>query len=95
MQKSGTGTSNPCICYKTWFLLWCVNVGTALIDVYAKCGNLQSARRVFDSLPAKSTASFNAVLVGFMESQRDLEADPMVLFSQLRLAGINPDFITY
>ncbi|PQQ17845.1 pentatricopeptide repeat-containing protein [Prunus yedoensis var. nudiflora] len=72
-----------------------VNVGTALIDIYAKCGNLQSARRVFDSLPAKSTASFNAVLVGFMESQRDLEADPMVLFSQLRLAGINPDFITY
>ncbi|KAM1866221.1 hypothetical protein ACFX13_009097 [Malus domestica] len=73
----------------------CVNVGTALIDTYAKCGSLQSARQVFNGLSGKNTASFNALLVGFMEQHRDVEEDSMVLFSQLRSSGVNPDFITY
>ncbi|KAM0981149.1 hypothetical protein ACFX2A_014512 [Malus domestica] len=73
----------------------CVNVGTALIDMYARCGSLQSARQVFDCLSGKNTTSFNAVLVGFMEPHKDVEEDSMVLFSQLRSSGINPDFITY
>ncbi|CAN6719230.1 unnamed protein product [Malus baccata var. baccata] len=67
----------------------------ALIDMYARCGSLQSARQVFDCLSGKNTASFNAVLVGFMEPHKDVEEDSMVLFSQLRSSGINPDFITY
>lgn len=72
-----------------------VHVGTALIDIYAKCGNLQSARLVFDGLSGKTTASFNAVLAGFMESHIHVEEDPMVLFNQSRYAGISPDSITF
>ncbi|PON91716.1 Tetratricopeptide-like helical domain containing protein [Trema orientale] len=72
-----------------------VKIGTALVDMYAKCGDLQSSKRVFNGLSNKTTASFNAILVGFMESFEDDEEDPMVLFNQLRFGGIRPDFITF
>ncbi|KAJ6380953.1 hypothetical protein OIU77_029783 [Salix suchowensis] len=67
-----------------------INIGTALIDLYAKCKNLQSARTVFNGLFPRSTASFNAILVGFIENDGN-EEDPMAFLSQLRLAGIKPD----
>ncbi|KAF2307901.1 hypothetical protein GH714_033272 [Hevea brasiliensis] len=72
-----------------------VNIGTALVDLYAKSGNLQSARRVFNVLSIKSTASFNAILAGFMEDSGNDEQDSMVLFNQLRMAGIKPDLVTF
>ncbi|KAM5558864.1 putative pentatricopeptide repeat-containing protein [Rosa sericea] len=72
-----------------------VHVGTALIDIYAKCGNLQSARLVFDGLSGKNIASLNAVLAGFMESHIHVEDDPIILFNQSRYAGIVPDSITF
>ncbi|KAA8518198.1 hypothetical protein F0562_015672 [Nyssa sinensis] len=71
-----------------------INVGTALIDLYAKCRNLQSARLVFNGLSVMNTTSFNAILVGFTERDGGDE-DFMVLFSQLRLAGIKPDSVTF
>ncbi|KAM6568413.1 hypothetical protein CsatB_016398 [Cannabis sativa] len=72
-----------------------VKIGTALTDMYAKCGDLQSAKKLFSKLSNRTTALFNAILVGFMESYRDDEVDPMVLFSQLRFEGLQPDFITF
>ncbi|EEF32767.1 pentatricopeptide repeat-containing protein, putative [Ricinus communis] len=71
-----------------------VNVATALVDLYAKCEKLQSARIVFDHLSNKGIASFNAILAGFLESSGD-EEDPMILFNQLRLAGVKPDMVTF
>ncbi|CAK7342540.1 unnamed protein product [Dovyalis caffra] len=71
-----------------------INIGTALIDLYAKCKNLQSAKTVFNGLSPKSTASFNAILVGFIENDGN-EEDPMVFLSQVRLAGIKPDPVNF
>ncbi|OAY79006.1 Pentatricopeptide repeat-containing protein [Ananas comosus] len=39
-------------------------VGSALIDMYGKCGDLAAARRVFDEIPAKDTAAWNAMITG-------------------------------
>ncbi|XP_062117669.1 pentatricopeptide repeat-containing protein At2g33680-like [Humulus lupulus] len=72
-----------------------VKIGTALTDMYAKCGDLQSAKKHYSKLSNKTTALFNAILVGFMESYEDEKEDPMVLFSQLRFEGLYPDFITF
>ena len=73
-----------------------VNSGTALIDLYAKCGSLQSARAIFDKLPNKSIASFNAILIGYLNSKiRDDEEDPMVFFNKMRLNGVRPDWVTF
>ncbi|KAK7278901.1 hypothetical protein RJT34_23940 [Clitoria ternatea] len=72
-----------------------VNSGTALVDLYAKCGNMQSARAAFDRLTSKTIASFNAILVGYLNSKaRDVE-DPMVFFSKLRFNDVRPDWVTF
>ncbi|KAI4300773.1 hypothetical protein L6164_034109 [Bauhinia variegata] len=73
-----------------------MNTGTALIDLYAKCGSFQSARMIFDSLPGKTIASFNAILAGYLNSNvMDIEEDPMFFFSKLRFDGVRPDWITF
>lgn len=73
-----------------------VNSGTALVDLYAKCGSLRSARAIFDKIPNKTIASFNAILVGYLNSKiSDDEEDPMVFFSKLRFNGVKPDCITF
>ncbi|KAJ6295718.1 hypothetical protein OIU78_023698 [Salix suchowensis] len=43
-------------------------VGSALIDMYGKCGDLISARRVFDSMPNKDVVTWNAFITGVLES---------------------------
>ncbi|XP_044467514.1 pentatricopeptide repeat-containing protein At2g33680-like [Mangifera indica] len=71
------------------------SIGTGLVDLYAKCGNLKSARMLFDGVSGKNAALFNALLVGFMETNGANEEDAMLLFSQQRLAGMRPDNVTF
>ncbi|XP_061362004.1 pentatricopeptide repeat-containing protein At2g33680-like [Gastrolobium bilobum] len=73
-----------------------INCGTSLVDLYAKCRSLQSARAIFDRLPNKTIASFNAILIGYLNSKiRDDEEDPMAFFSKLRFNGVRPDMVTF
>ncbi|GMJ11990.1 hypothetical protein like AT2G27610 [Hibiscus trionum] len=73
-----------------------VNIVTALVDMYSKSDNLKSAKRVFDGFSGKNIALFNAILVGFIETNRvDVDDDAMFLFRQLRLASIKPDLVTF
>nr|KJB14965.1 hypothetical protein B456_002G151700 [Gossypium raimondii] len=72
------------------------NIVTALVDMYSKSDNLKSAKIVFDGFSSKSIALFNAILVGFIKTNRDDDdEDAMVLFRQLRFAGIKPDLVTF
>eukprot|EP00258_Populus_trichocarpa_P037026 XP_024453045.1 pentatricopeptide repeat-containing protein At2g34400 [Populus trichocarpa] len=42
-------------------------VGSALIDMYGKCRDLISARRVFDSMPNKDVVTWNAIITGSLD----------------------------
>jgi pentatricopeptide repeat protein len=42
-----------------------VVLGTALVDMYARCGLLQRAREVFDRIGARNAASWNALIAGY------------------------------
>nr|GME11104.1 putative pentatricopeptide repeat-containing protein At5g13230, mitochondrial [Ipomoea batatas] len=42
-----------------------VAVGNALIDMYAKCGNVKDARLVFDTLSLRDVVSWNAMVSGY------------------------------
>ncbi|KAM7523037.1 hypothetical protein LguiA_012939 [Lonicera macranthoides] len=75
-----------------------VHVGTALVDLYAKCGKLQYARTVLNILNTKSIACFNAILAGYTETQEDdddEEEDAMVLFKEMRVSGLRPDSVSF
>ncbi|XVE75630.1 hypothetical protein DITRI_Ditri12bG0108700 [Diplodiscus trichospermus] len=71
------------------------NIVTAIVDMYAKSGNLKSAKIVYNGFSSKNISLFNAILVGFIETNKDDDEDAMVFFSQLRLSGIKPDFVTF
>lgn len=40
-------------------------VGSALIDMYGKCGDLASARRIFNGMVRKDTTIWNALITGY------------------------------
>lgn len=39
-------------------------IGSALISMYSKCGDLTSARRIFDAMPNRDAITWNAVISG-------------------------------
>ncbi|GAV61137.1 PPR domain-containing protein/PPR_2 domain-containing protein/PPR_3 domain-containing protein/DYW_deaminase domain-containing protein [Cephalotus follicularis] len=42
-------------------------VGTSLIDMYVKCGQLAEARKLFDKMTVKDVSSWNALIAGYMK----------------------------
>lgn len=42
-------------------------VGSSLINMYVKCGELGNARKLFDEMPAKHVSSWNALISGYLK----------------------------
>ncbi|XP_061992676.1 pentatricopeptide repeat-containing protein At1g08070, chloroplastic-like [Rosa rugosa] len=66
---------------------------TSLIDMYAKCGNIEAAKQVFDGMEAKSLASWNAMITGLAMHGKANAA--LELFSKMADEGFKPDDITF
>ncbi|KAH9544539.1 hypothetical protein CY35_13G126800 [Sphagnum magellanicum] len=69
-----------------------VNVKNSLVDMYAKCGSMEDACRVFNSMPSHDVVSWNALLGGFAMHGQGKEA--LVHFEQMCEEGVHPDDIT-
>ncbi|PIA27246.1 hypothetical protein AQUCO_08200038v1 [Aquilegia coerulea] len=67
-------------------------VGTAILDMYAKCDNLRDARMIFKFMPRHSLLSWNAIIVGYARSYRGLEA--LQLFQLMHRSGVGVDEIS-
>ncbi|KAH9320127.1 hypothetical protein KI387_021896 [Taxus chinensis] len=70
-----------------------VYVGTALVDMYAKCGSIKDAYTVFDRMPERNVAAWNAMIKGFAHHGRGNET--LQIFEQMQQAGMKPDEITF
>lgn len=70
-------------------------VATALVDMYAKCGSLESAERVFKDMPRKNEASWNAMISALASHGRAKEA--LSLFQRMsdEGGGARPNDITF
>ncbi|KAJ1268180.1 hypothetical protein BS78_07G117200 [Paspalum vaginatum] len=66
---------------------------SALVDVYAKCGRLSDARRVFDGMPERNTVSWNALIAGYTDSGNLARA--VELFLDMERDGLVPDEATF
>ncbi|KAL6542922.1 hypothetical protein OROHE_010442 [Orobanche hederae] len=42
----------------------CIKTSTALVDMYAKCGDLNSARKCFNKMPCHDTVSWSTIIAG-------------------------------
>ncbi|KAJ7553994.1 hypothetical protein O6H91_06G122700 [Diphasiastrum complanatum] len=70
-----------------------VFLGSALIDMYAKCGSIDEARQVFSNLPERDVVSWTSVISGFTQQGRGEEA--LHLFQEMRKEGIKPNKVTF
>ncbi|KAM7266764.1 hypothetical protein ACFE04_008930 [Oxalis oulophora] len=67
-------------------------MGTALVNMYAKCGDLLSARKVFDGLKIKDVVTWNAIITGY--AQNGMSNEGIMLFHEMRKTGADPNNIT-
>ncbi|KAH8939546.1 hypothetical protein BDL97_15G042500 [Sphagnum fallax] len=70
-----------------------VFVGNSLIDMYAKCGSLEDALKVFNKMPSRDVVTWNAMIVGYAIHGHGKEA--LKQFEQMREEGVQPDDTTF
>jgi pentatricopeptide repeat protein len=70
-----------------------VRIGNALVDMYAKCGELVRAWELLEELPIRDTVSWSALISGHAQWGRGREA--MNCFDQMQSEGIAPNDITF
>ncbi|KAL3830349.1 hypothetical protein ACJIZ3_019151 [Penstemon smallii] len=68
-------------------------VCNVLMTLYAKCGNLKGARRVFFEMPQKNEVSWNAMITGY--SQHGFGRQAIELFEDMKKLQMMPNHITY
>eukprot|EP01018_Ginkgo_biloba_P036696 Gb_40437 [translate_table: standard] len=70
-----------------------VFVANALIDMYAKCGNIESARHLFEKMSKRDLVSWNSLIAGYgMHGQGE---DALAVFSKMQQTSIKPNHITF
>jgi pentatricopeptide repeat protein len=51
-----------------------VFVGTSLVDMYAKCGSIENAWRVFNKMPSRNVVTWNAMILGHVKCRQGQKA---------------------
>ncbi|KAH9543638.1 hypothetical protein CY35_13G076200 [Sphagnum magellanicum] len=70
-----------------------VFVGNNLVDMYAKCGSIEDAWRVFNKMPSRNVVTWNAMVLGHVkcgQGQKELG-----LFQHMQQEGVQPDSVTF
>ncbi|KAL8118203.1 hypothetical protein AgCh_015926 [Apium graveolens] len=69
-----------------------VAVGTALINMYSKCGEIQCARKLFEELPIRFIDSWNSMIHGYVEC--GLNSEALDLFTHIESHKLKADEVT-
>ncbi|KAL3654287.1 hypothetical protein CASFOL_003968 [Castilleja foliolosa] len=70
-----------------------VKLGTALIDMYSKCGCLDMAEKVFDKMPQRDVICWSTMISGYAMNGDGEGA--LRLFDEMERSGIRPDSVTF
>ncbi|XP_022154217.1 pentatricopeptide repeat-containing protein At1g59720, chloroplastic/mitochondrial-like, partial [Momordica charantia] len=76
-----------------YFVSTDLELETALLDMYAKCGCIERAKQVFDSMPVKDTRAWSSMIMGF--ACHGLSEDAIDAFQQMLEAKVMPDHVTF
>ncbi|XP_061342968.1 pentatricopeptide repeat-containing protein At4g35130, chloroplastic-like [Gastrolobium bilobum] len=68
-------------------------VQTGLVDMYAKCSHVASARQVFDEMPQRSVVSWNAMVSAY--SRGSWMEQALSLLKEMQFLGFEPSSSTY
>ena len=70
-----------------------VHVEGSLIDMYAKCGRIDCAEKVFVKVENRNTAMWNEMIAAYVNERKMKEA--LELLRLMKKDGLRPDVITY
>ncbi|XP_015580476.2 pentatricopeptide repeat-containing protein At1g20230 [Ricinus communis] len=70
-----------------------VYVGSALVDMYAKCGRIHISSLCFDIMPTRNLVSWNALMAGYAMHGKTKEA--ISIFQRMQRSGQKPDFVSF
>ncbi|XP_040995468.1 pentatricopeptide repeat-containing protein At2g22410, mitochondrial [Juglans microcarpa x Juglans regia] len=70
-----------------------VALGTALVDMYAKCGNIKKALEVFQEMPQRNSLTWTAIICGL--ALHGSAHDALSFFLEMIDIGLVPDEITF
>ncbi|KAF2291849.1 hypothetical protein GH714_035839 [Hevea brasiliensis] len=68
-------------------------VNSGLIDLYFKCGRVQSAENVFEMLPRANVVCWNVMISGYVTVGNYFEA--LNMYDDMKVAGVKPDAVTF
>ncbi|KAM0072812.1 putative tetratricopeptide-like helical domain superfamily, DYW domain-containing protein [Helianthus debilis subsp. tardiflorus] len=70
-----------------------VVVGSALVDMYSKCGRIDYASRFFNLMPVKNVYSWNSMISGYARHGNGDKS--LTIFNKMKLEGHVPDHVTF
>jgi pentatricopeptide repeat protein len=63
-----------------------IHVGSALVTMYARCGDVFDAQAVFDKMPRRNTITWTSMISGYAQSGYGEEA--IILFRKMKMRGV-------
>lgn len=70
-----------------------VALGTAILEMYSKCGHIEKALKVFNSLTEKNLQSWTIMISGLADHSHG--EDAISLFTQMEQTGLQPDSMSF
>ncbi|XP_078436208.1 pentatricopeptide repeat-containing protein At1g59720, chloroplastic/mitochondrial-like [Wolffia australiana] len=70
-----------------------MELSTALLDMYAKCGSIAMARKLFDAMPERDTKAWSSMIAGL--AVHGLVEDALALFAEMRSVKVKPNEVTF
>lgn len=78
--------------FRHWFVEDITAI-TALVYMYAKCGELQLSHRVFDMMPRRDMVAWNTIIIA--NSMHGNGGKSLSLFNEMINSGIKPNSVTF
>lgn len=69
-----------------------VAVGTAIVDMYSKCGSIGESRKAFGQILEKNTVSWSAMIAAY--GMNGLGHEALALLAEMKLYGLKPNAVT-
>ncbi|KAF2322610.1 hypothetical protein GH714_022226 [Hevea brasiliensis] len=69
-----------------------VVVGTAIVVMYSKCGEIDASRKAFNQIPQKNIVTWSAMIAAY--GRNGLACEALALFNEMKLHDVKPNALT-
>jgi pentatricopeptide repeat protein len=69
-----------------------VSVGSALVDMHAKCGNIEKGHSLFDRMTSRNSVAWTSMIATYV--MHGFGSESLKVFEQMQKFGINPYHVT-